>query len=68
MEMDLKRKERKLKGPPTTIRMEPEVAEYLRLLSERLQRDRTFVVNAIISEHAQRHRGKLPDPLRIISI
>ena len=68
MEVNPKEKERKLKGPPTTIRMEPEVAAYLQLLSERYQRDRTFVINAIISEHAHRHRGKLPDPLRIISI
>ena len=50
----------------TSIKIEPEVAEYLRLLAEEMQRDRTFLINAIVSEHAQRYRGKLPPPLRII--
>ena len=50
----------------TSIKIEPEVAEYLRLLAEQMQRDWTFLINAIVSEHAQRHRGKLPPPLRII--
>jgi hypothetical protein len=48
--------------------MEPEVAEYLGRLAECLQRDRTFLINAIVSEHAYRHRGKVPPPVRIISI
>lgn len=52
----------------TSIKIEPEVAEYLRLLAEQMQRDRTFLINAIVSEHAQRHRGKLPPPLRIITM
>ena len=50
----------------TSIKIEPEVAEYLRLLAEQMQRDRTFLINAIVSEHAHQHRGKLPPPLRII--
>jgi hypothetical protein len=37
-----------------------------RLARNQFQRDRTFVINAIVSEHAQRHRGKVPPPLRII--
>lgn len=46
--------------------MEPEVADYLQRLADQLQRDRTFLINAIVSEHAQRHRGEVPPPLRII--
>jgi hypothetical protein len=52
----------------TSIKIEPEIAEYLERLSEQLQRDRTFLINAIVSEHAQRYRGKLPPPLRIIQL
>jgi predicted transcriptional regulator len=65
--METKRK-RKKKMPkvPTSIKMEPEVADYLGWLANQFQRDRTFLINAIISEHAQRHRGKVPPPLRII--
>jgi hypothetical protein len=48
-----------------SIKMEPEVAEYLQWLAQQLQRDRTFLTNAIVSEHAQLHRGKLPSPLKI---
>ena len=48
--------------------MEPEVAQYLALLAEQMQRDRTFLINAIVSEHAYRYRGKLQPPLQIISI
>ncbi|MEJ7605158.1 MAG: hypothetical protein WKF37_02580 [Bryobacteraceae bacterium] len=48
------------KRVPTSVRIEPEVAAYLQWLSEQLQRDRTFLINAIVSEHAQQHRGKVP--------
>jgi len=51
-----------------SIKMEPEVAAYLQWLADQLQRDRTFLINAIVSEHAQRYRGKLPPPLKIISM
>gem|GEM_PF-6165991 len=52
----------------TSIKIDPEVAEYLQQLAERLQRDRTFLINAIVSEHAHQHRGRLPPPLRIIRL
>lgn len=60
--------ERKVKTRrvPASIKMEPEVADYLQWLAEQLQRDRTFLINAIVSEHARSHRGKVPPPLRII--
>ncbi len=54
------------KRVPTSVRIEPDVADYLQWLSEQLQRDRTFLINAIVSEHAQQHRGKVPPPLKII--
>ena len=66
MERTTKRHGVKEQRVATSIKIEPEVAEYLRLLAEQMQRDRTFLINAIVSEHAQRHRGKLPPPLRII--
>jgi hypothetical protein len=50
----------------TSIKIQPELAEYLEWLSETLQRDRTFLINAIVSEHAYRHRNKMPPPLKII--
>lgn len=59
-------KKERIKRPQTTIKMEPEVAEYLALLSDRLQRDRTFLINAIILEHARKHGGKLPPPQPVI--
>lgn len=62
------KKGRKMLRPQTSIKMEPEVAEYLAQLAEYMQRDRTFLINAIVSEHAYRYRGKLPPPLQIISI
>ena len=61
-------KGRKGVRPQTSIKMEPEVAEYLAVLAEQMQRDRTFLINAIVSEHAFRHRGRLPPPLQIISL
>ena len=66
MERGLKREVIKARRIATSIKMEPEVAEYLRLLAERMQRDRTFLINAIVSEHAHRYRGKLPPPPQII--
>ena len=68
METRKVKKGRKVPRPQTSIKMEPEVAEYLAHLAQCLQRDRTFLINAIVSEHAHRHRGKLPPPLQIISI
>lgn len=68
MEKRKEKKGRKMLRPQTSIKMEPEVAEYLALLAEQMQRDRTFLINAIVSEHAYRYRGKLPPPLQIISI
>jgi hypothetical protein len=57
------------KRVPTSIKLAPDVAEYLQWLSEALQRDRTFLINAIISEHAQKNRDRLPPPpLQIISM
>ena len=56
----------KSKRIPTSIKMEPEVAAYLQQLSEQLQRDRTFLINAIVSEHAMRTKGEPLQPLRII--
>jgi len=67
MEQMAHRKELTPRRVATSIRIQPEVAAYLEWLAEHLQRDRTFLINAIISEHAQIHRGKpLPPPLRII--
>ncbi|MCE9608828.1 MAG: hypothetical protein K8R23_01240 [Chthoniobacter sp.] len=68
METRKGKKGRKGPRPQTSIKMEPEVAEYLERLAELMQRDRTFLINAIVSEHAHRHRGKLPPRLQIISI
>lgn len=65
MEVTRKRTKR-IRRVPTSIKMAPEVADYLERLADQLQRDRTFLINAIVSEHAQRYRGKLPPPLRII--
>ena len=53
---------------PASIKMEPEVANYLQWLADQLQRDRTFLINAIVSEHAQLHQGKVAPPLKIISM
>ncbi len=60
--------EQKTKGRriATSIKIEPDVADYLQWLATHLQRDRTFLINAIVSEHAQRHRGQVPPPLKII--
>jgi hypothetical protein len=68
MEKRKANKGRRIERPQTSIKMEPEVAEYLELLARSMQRDRTFLINAIVSEHAHRYRGKLPPPLRIISL
>ena len=65
MERRIKRKARTRRFH-ACIRIEGELAEYLERLAEELPRDRTFLINAIISEYAQRHRGKLAPPLRII--
>jgi hypothetical protein len=66
--MDGRTQERKIKARriATSIKIEPEVAAYLQWLADQLQRDRTFLINAIVSEHAQLHRGKVPQPLIII--
>jgi hypothetical protein len=57
------------KRVPTSIKLAPQVAEYLQWLSEALQRDRSFLINAIISEHAQKNRDRVPPPpLQIISM
>ncbi len=66
MERNTDRQNGRARRVATSIKIEPEVAEYLQLLAEQLQRDRTFLINAIVSEHAQQNRGKLPPPLRII--
>ncbi len=66
METKPKRREGNARRVATSIKIEPEVAEYLQQLAEQMQRDRTFLINAIVSEHAHHHRGKLPPPLRII--
>jgi len=66
MEKITKKKEAKARRVATSIKIDPEVAEYLQQLADRLQRDRTFLINAIVSEHAHQHRGRLPPPLRII--
>ena len=58
----------RVKPVATSIKIEPDLADYLQWLAEGLQRDRTFIINAIVSEHAVRYRGKVPPPLRIISM
>jgi len=62
------RQEVRTKRFPTSVRIEPELAVYLDWLAEQLQRDRTFLINAIVSEHAEKHRGQVPPPLKIISM
>jgi hypothetical protein len=66
--MRKEKKGRRVQRRQTSIKMEPEVAEYLAQLADAMQRDRTFLINAIVSEHAYRYRGKLPPPLQIIAI
>jgi hypothetical protein len=68
MEKRKAKKGRRTPRPQTSIKMEPDVAEYLGHLADQMQRDRTFLINAIVCEHALRHRNKLPPPLRIISL
>ena len=40
--------------------MEVVVLEYLRELAERQDRDRSFCINQIVREHAERHGRPLP--------
>ena len=37
-------------------------ADYLRALSQQQERDRSFCINAIVREHAERHGHPLPPP------
>ena len=42
------------------VAFDQDVLEYLRSLCEALQRDRSFVINAIVREHALLREGKRP--------
>lgn len=42
------------------VTLEVVVLEYLRELAERQDRDRSFCINQIVREHAERHGRSLP--------
>ena len=42
------------------VTLEVPVLEYLRELAERSDRDRSFCINQIVREHAERHGRPLP--------
>ena len=44
----------------TGVTLEVAVLDYLRELSERDDRDRSFCINQIVREHAERHGRVLP--------
>ena len=44
------------------VSLELEVLDYLRELAERDDRDRSYCINQIVREHAQRHGRPLPPP------
>ena len=40
------------------VAFDPDVLEYLRRVCTEFQRDRSFVINAIVREHAQRQQAR----------
>ncbi len=42
------------------VAFDPEVLEFLRDLCTEFQRDRSFVINAIVRDYAQQHRRTKP--------
>ena len=42
------------------VAFDPEVLEFLRDLCTEFQRDRSFVINAIVRDYAQQHRQAKP--------
>jgi len=50
------------------VSFDPDVLEYLQLLGEQHQRPRSFIINAIVREHAQRTRDKKPSPVAVIKL
>ena len=44
----------------TGVTLEVVVIDYLRALSQQQERDRSFCINAIVREHAERHGHPLP--------
>jgi hypothetical protein len=46
----------------TGVTLEVVVIDYLRALSQQQERDRSFCINAIVREHAERHGHPLPLP------
>ncbi|MGE3311201.1 MAG: hypothetical protein AB7O66_14630 [Limisphaerales bacterium] len=44
----------------TGVSLEIAVLEYLRELADRSERDRSFCINQIVREHAERHGRVLP--------
>jgi hypothetical protein len=46
----------------TGVTLEVVVIDYLRALSQQQERDRSFCINAIVREHAERHGHPLPPP------
>lgn len=50
------------------VAFDPEVLEFLRGLCAEYQRDRSFIINAIVRDYAQQHRQPKPKrPERAIS-
>ena len=48
------------------VAFDPDVLEYLRGLCAELQRDRSFVINAIVREHALQQQTRPRKPERAI--
>ena len=46
----------------TGVTLEMAVLDYLRELAEKDDRDRSFCINQIVREHAERHGRPLPPP------
>ena len=43
----------------TTVNLEPDIVDYLRGLQEEYDRDRSYLINALIKEH-RRRRSEIP--------
>lgn len=48
------------------VAFDQDVLEYLRRLCEEFQRDRSFIINAIVREHAKRNLERVKKPERAI--
>lgn len=52
----------------TGVKLWPETVRYLQALADSQLRDRSFLINVIVLQHARENRGKIPEPIRVIEI